>query len=501
MNANIGTTYFFQDCNTGGDYSPSEVDDDEAGGECGSAGVDATELMAKIDAAFMRLLEAEGNRYGETVCGLYASSQLEIMEQHGGTPGEGEGGAYTSLENSIIETIAGARSAHKKTKHAKQNALIVREMLRYGIIRQGVELSRATRTSEEPPTSITVVVEMGAGKGRLGQAVAMVAPRHTRVVLVERSAGGRTTGKAERYFREVAIPHKRLRMDIKDCFLGGIAVPDASSLPSQLTGVENSEGIELNDGTSSHQSLSVTGQQGERKKNESTQSCLSDSNCKVVVIAKHLCGVATDLALQSLTRLSTSMGVAKDKNGSSSSSQSEDKSGQDKRDGQLGPRGRRALAIAPCCHHACLWKHYTGRQFLRKNGFTGRDFGVMKLWSGWFGDSQGAGGGGEELGVGAVGELSEEDEGEGEGGDEDERDEGGNDKDQSGGHSAPAAPRVEGISQSRRTELGIRIKLLLDAGRLDFIRTRLGMTVGLTEYCSRDLSPENRLLLAVDLDQ
>jgi tRNA:m4X modification enzyme len=72
-----------------------------------------------------------------------------------------------------------------------------------------------------------------------------------------------------------------------------------------------------------------------------------------VIVAKHLCGVATDLALRSLAGFKTT------------SAQS-----------LLG------VSIATCCHHACIWKDYCGADWLLERGFTSQDFEVMKHWSG-----------------------------------------------------------------------------------------------------------------------
>ena len=108
---------------------------------------------------------------------------------------------------------------------------------------------------------------------------------------------------------------------------------------------------------------------------------------KVLVVAKHLCGLASDLAIHSL--------------------------GQDLANSSMKRRG---CAIATCCHHCCSWDDYGGREWLRKlplpgmddtkdtdtdnasvnkasmtgntgntgnNGFSPAEFAVMTRWSGW----------------------------------------------------------------------------------------------------------------------
>ncbi|CAN0356494.1 unnamed protein product, partial [Hapterophycus canaliculatus] len=41
------------------------------------------------------------------------------------------------------------------------------------------------------------------------------------------------------------------------------------------------------------------------------------------------------------------------------------------------------VAIATCCHHACNWRDYAGRDFLTQQGFTARDFEAIRRISAW----------------------------------------------------------------------------------------------------------------------
>ena len=72
----------------------------------------------------------------------------------------------------------------------------------------------------------------------------------------------------------------------------------------------------------------------------------------VVVVAKHLCGAATDLALRAVANSATA-----------------------------GQRVR-GLGIATCCHHACSWEDYCGADWLREKGFSGHEFELLKFWTG-----------------------------------------------------------------------------------------------------------------------
>ena len=77
----------------------------------------------------------------------------------------------------------------------------------------------------------------------------------------------------------------------------------------------------------------------------------SPDSSSPVVVAKHLCGAATDLALRAVA---------------SSAS------------------GRRVcgVGIATCCHHACSWADYCGAEWMREKGFSGHEFELLKYWTG-----------------------------------------------------------------------------------------------------------------------
>ena len=77
---------------------------------------------------------------------------------------------------------------------------------------------------------------------------------------------------------------------------------------------------------------------------------------KVVVVAKHLCGVATDYALRALGNLSISSSTSPYLSSSA-----------------------RGAAIATCCHHACNLSDYCGREQLLEYGFTPAEFEVTML--------------------------------------------------------------------------------------------------------------------------
>jgi tRNA:m4X modification enzyme len=100
---------------------------------------------------------------------------------------------------------------------------------------------------------------------------------------------------------------------------------------------------------------------------------------KITVVAKHLCGSATDLALNCLLRLPEQIEAS--------------------------------LCIATCCHHACTWESYVGRELFKDLvNMTEAEFMQLRVASSWAtakkddhadaGGTGGAGGGNEKLEIG-----------------------------------------------------------------------------------------------------
>jgi len=142
---------------------------------------------------------------------------------------------------------------------------------------------------------------------------------------------------------------------------------------------------------------------------------------KVIGIAKHLCGGATDLAIHSLTQSSLTYGVI----------------------------------IATCCHQRCDQRTYVNIDFLEKLGFM-KDY--EKNWlfktTSW-----------------AV----------------------------SGAYRIDKAAEDESISKNSllKTVTGYKAKRILELGRALVLTEKCGLKVRLKQYCSKEESPENMLLIGV----
>ncbi|KAK6629621.1 hypothetical protein RUM43_003438 [Polyplax serrata] len=82
-------------------------------------------------------------------------------------------------------------------------------------------------------------------------------------------------------------------------------------------------------------------------------SLLRESKNAVVGVTKHLCGIATDLALRCIAR------------------------------GKSGGLNVAGVVMAFCCHHRCTWTSYAGKEFLLQKGFTPEEFSALCSISSW----------------------------------------------------------------------------------------------------------------------
>jgi hypothetical protein len=177
----------------------------------------------------------------------------------------------------------------EKGKHRMQQELIFQEMM---------EILPTVR----PLTGDFCVCEFGCGKGGLAARVMEEQwAWDAKFLLVDREP--RRNKKENKFKEEIEIV--RLRMDICDLDLGLI----------------------------------------------NQQRVFTNSISEILIITKHLCGVATDLALLSAKR--------------------------------SGLKVR--LCMAPCCHHACDWELFVGRGIFKKLGIaeSAEEFAKIRSMSGW----------------------------------------------------------------------------------------------------------------------
>ncbi len=219
------------------------------------------------------------------------------------------------LDSGMIEGIHANRIKSGGARHIPQLASLVGHLRKLDVLPSlGAPLSVAKRV---------ILLEMGAGRGVFGLTAAGVSAANnssTRLIMVERT-GSRS--KADKIFR--TLPS---------------ATPEGTKPYLKLDTVEWSR-IECD---LAHVNLPVALRD---------ESCAKDDETKIVVIAKHLCGAGTDLALKSMEPIRERV---------------------------------HACLLATCCHGLCNWNDYVGRDYLRKamlvDGipFGPREFDLMRQW-------------------------------------------------------------------------------------------------------------------------
>lgn len=345
-------------------------------------------------------------------------------------------------------------------RHAEQHASIVSHMVAAGLAGPRDADANAPASDAAPSTSRgatagPVYVELGAGRGYLahflldayGPADLLMVERKSYRFKAERGIGAAAAAReaeaAERAARSRAA--------------AGISIPDAASsarsIPDHVVSAEERAVLDRRAGSSAAR-LRVD------IKDLRLSGADVVSGRDVVVLGKHLCGAATDLALRCLLETESDPG--------------------------FDPTG---VAIATCCHHRCEWRTYVNRGFFRRLGFDGDDFARLAKLSSWACLDQGDGEGehaGSKKGVkrdakrAKTNETKERTEEEGRNDDDENEDECDDDDE---------------MTKEEKIRLGRMIKSLVDQGRLEYLRSR-GMEGRVVGYVEPTTSPENRLLVA-----
>mmetsp|Transcript_4857 Transcript_4857/g.8277 ORF Transcript_4857/g.8277 Transcript_4857/m.8277 type:complete len:548 (+) Transcript_4857:52-1695(+) len=327
----------------------------------------------------------------------------------------------SSAEEGIAKDIAKHRVKAGGSRHLHQLQSILGHVRKNGLIPAADDDSDYS------------VVEMGAGRGMLGLVTASAmgaaqaqnaASSKVKLYLVERSG---TRGKAETKIRtasgDASQGNDSLRLDRVE----------VSRIKCDLAHVHMSTALPF-----------LAKEAGKRRS---------------IVVAKHLCGSGTDLALKSLRDVARSV------------------------DG---------CVMATCCHGLCTWKDYVGRDcFLGLfrgigdlSAFTGGDFDQLKRWT-----------------SASVLEDSDHKRGSAAVDDEDE-------------HNVVVKSQNIylvvndlGLACGGRG-LGRACQRLIDYGRTEYIRKHLFrtkatscaekdfITSSLCHYCSSDITPQNALIIA-----
>jgi tRNA:m4X modification enzyme len=243
--------------------------------------------------------------------------------------------------------------------------------------------------------------------------------RKCHLCLIERNG---LRNKADRILRELSYSFDRIRMDIRNC-----AIPYLPSL-----GTKND----------------------------------------IILTAKHLCGLATDLSIYSVQQHIS-------------------------KDSLLVDSKFKGMAIATCCHHACSWGDYVGLEWLSETcDISESEFELMKKWSGWahtlkFPEKDSA-----DDSIKSSKRVKV---------DNDLKDECSDIEDNVDNHaicehSIPTDtlegfPRPKDLSREEMAGVGKMVKRVLDQGRVEYLR-RIGMNAFQVRYCPSVLSPECFVIVA-----
>ncbi|KAL7454652.1 hypothetical protein ACHAWC_006273 [Mediolabrus comicus] len=340
---------------------------------------------------------------------------------------------HSKSEEGIANDISKHRIKAGGPRHLHQIASILGHVRQNGLI--------ATNDNTEQ----AVIVEMGAGRGMLGLVIASAigaaqvestSSSKVKLCLVERSG---TRGKAETKIR-TAVGSTMQNNSDDNLRLDRV---DVARIKCDLAHAHMSTALPL---------LSS-----------------KEQKSRSVVVAKHLCGSGTDLALKSLRDIARTGKV----------------------DGCI---------MATCCHGLCTWSDYVGREcllnlFCSVGGlpkFGVRDFNQLKRWTS-----------ASVLENGNAGTDQQRQEEEGGEGVNDEHKVGNADTAKGKSQNIFSVVKELNLACGGRG-LGRACQRLIDYGRTDYIKKHLfeadlskgKVDVSLCHYCSSEITPQNALIIA-----
>ncbi|XP_034356752.1 tRNA:m(4)X modification enzyme TRM13 homolog isoform X2 [Arvicanthis niloticus] len=217
---------------------------------------------------------------------------------------------------------------------------------------------------------------------------------------------------------------------------------------------------------------------------------LREGRLPVVGIGKHLCGVATDLALRCLVETYAASFKEKDEEPLAKRVKN-DKT--EKESNTLAKEGNEktvpetwspvaGIVIALCCHHRCEWRHYVGKEYFKALGLGAVEFYYFQRMSSWA--TCGMRTSLEALDVTPERKDAQRDENE-------EHEDGG---DRLTDGSTDCLPGI--LTAEEKKKIGHLCKLLIDQGRLQYLQQK-GFSPALQYYTDPLVSLENVLLTAV----
>ncbi len=218
------------------------------------------------------------------------------------------------MTKGLPEAIAVHRIRSGGPRHILQQASLLGHLRRIGAFQSTTKRRR--------------IIELGAGRGMSGLIMAAASSGSgvaTDLILVERSG---SRGKADKILRTFNPKETTYPFDLKSVSWQRVQCDIAHvDLVSLLNHPRNNDAFQVSE----------------------------DSTDELVVVAKHLCGVGSDLALKSLYPIRSRV---------------------------------TACIFATCCHGVCRWNGYVGRDYLQKAvqteelPFGEAEFDLMRKWAG-----------------------------------------------------------------------------------------------------------------------
>ena len=327
------------------------------------------------------------------------------------------------LNAGLIQSLRQRKIAAGGTKHVQQQASIIGHLRRTGLAPPLPSAHPASQPATTPRP--TTILEMGAGRGMLGLLVSgvcgAISAAAVCLTMVERSSVRRKAGA-----------HCDRRDTSKDGVVTSDYPFDSSGVKSDLVRVDLEHAL--------------------------LTEVVKDEERDVVVIAKHLCGAGTDLALRAVEKIKHYPNL-------------------------------KGICMATCCHGVCDFKHLVGREFLVEQfktcgnfKLTKSDFDLMRKWAAaTTADRETEGGKGKESK-----EAQEEAQ------DEHPVEAQTNSKNYVGAGAVCDSSEFDVTKQT----LGRCVQRLIDRARVEYMKNSLNMD-GLNEvvyYVSSDVTPQNALL-------
>jgi tRNA:m4X modification enzyme len=356
----------------------------------------------------VKVLEIHQRLYGGTTT-KQASHTITKDDIHDAIPMKDL--SQPEMDGGLPEAVEHFRIRSGGVRHLRQQASLLGHLRRTGVL-------LPTPNTSTPSAPHVEFLEMGAGRGMLGLVASGVAAacgaQTVRLTLVERAG---TRSKADTVLRKAKESTSYMKLHTVDwsriqCDLAHVDVPSILASSSD----DSAESV------------------GEKRK-------APPGAKQLVVVAKHLCGAGTDLALKSLRGLDVDV-----------------------------------CLMATCCHGVCSWELFVGRNFLIQEfgdtSFGSAEFELLRKWS-----------------TGTVAHLKSADkDSEHQPAEIDDRD--------------PCS--VAAVVRSLNLKCGIQgfgraCQRLLDGGRCDYMRKVLFADthdVELCHYVDADVTPQNAVLVA-----